>query len=638
MKQGRIRAARPALALFIFWAGLGFAAAETRTVTVRILTDAAFRQDPAWQMKAESCFRAAASEVERIADLRFEVAGHVEWGTPSETLAVETIARDLDNKFSKDRSDILLAVLGVERLGQTFYGYALFQEAIVVLTYPPSAPPPVRTLRHELGHLFGAVHVPLGDSVMNYFVPQFRFDDLNAKAVALGRDRSFNRVEPVFLHETRLMLSEVYGQICRLVETQLEAGLPQAGFKSLVDEKGRIDVSFLDDVYIALAQVRLDEKEYSRVLESCDEALKLNPDNWDTKNLVGIALRRMGRIDEAIAQYKDILKANPDFPRVLYNLGIALAKGGDLPSARAAYERAVQLKPNLAEARNNLGEVMVRLGDIAAAEREIREALKVQPQFPLAMSNLADVLFRTKDFAGAAALAEKAAALDPALPEPWNVLGNIHHQAGRPEEAVAAYEKALALDRRHEKAHYNLGVCLFELGRVDEAELHFVTALDISPSFVEARANYGYCLLRRKRLEDGIREVEEALRQGYVSARAFLNLSLAYVQKGNFVRAAEEARRAVEKDPRLKDAWVQLGNLLLHEGRAKEALDLFLQAAALDPKDGPLVNNLAVCYFRAGQFEKAWVEAQKAQSLGVVLHPDFLAALKAKVERKDGCP
>jgi Flp pilus assembly protein TadD len=292
----------------------------------------------------------------------------------------------------------------------------------------------------------------------------------------------------------------------------------------------------------------------------------------------------------------------------------------------------------LAEARNNLGEVMVRLGDIAAAEREIREALKVQPQFPLAMSNLADVLFRTKDFAGAAALAEKAAALDPALPEPWNVLGNIHHQAGRPEEAVAAYEKALALDRRHEKAHYNLGVCLFELGRVDEAELHFVTALDISPSFVEARANYGYCLLRRKRLEDGIREVEEALRQGYVSARAFLNLSLAYVQKGNFVRAAEEARRAVEKDPRLKDAWVQLGNLLLHEGRAKEALDLFLQAAALDPKDGPLVNNLAVCYFRAGQFEKAWVEAQKAQSLGVVLHPDFLAALKAKVERKDGCP
>ncbi|MBM3311977.1 MAG: hypothetical protein FJY80_10765, partial [Candidatus Aminicenantes bacterium] len=261
MKQGRKGAA---LAAFLAFLGAMFAAAETRIITVKILTDAAFRQDPAWQMKAESCWRAAASEVERIADLRFEIAGHAEWAAPSETLAVETIARDLDNRHFKDRADILLAVLGVERLGQTFYGYALFQEAIVVLTYPPSAPPPVRTLRHELGHLFGAVHVPLGDSVMNYFVPQYRFDDLNAKAVAAGRGRSFNRVEPVFPHEARLKLSDVYGEIGRLVETQLEAGLPQAGFKSLVDEKGRVDVSFLDDVYIALAQVRLDEKEYSR--------------------------------------------------------------------------------------------------------------------------------------------------------------------------------------------------------------------------------------------------------------------------------------------------------------------------------------------------------------------------------------
>jgi len=635
MKQGRKGAASAAFLAFL---GAISAAAETRTLTVKILTDSAFREDPVWQMKVESCLRAAASEIERIADLRFEIAGHEAWASPSETLAIETVARDLDNRFSKDRADVLLAVLGVERIGQTFYGYALFQEGIVILTYPPTGPPPVRTLRHEMGHLFGAVHMPLADSVMNYFVPQSRFDDLNAKAVAAGRTRSFNRVEPVFPHEARLELASVYEEICRFVRAQIEAGMPLAGFKSLADEKGRPDVSFLDDAFIALAQIRLDEKEYSRVLESCDEALKLNPGNWDTQNLVGIALRRMGRIDEAIAQYREILKVNPDFPRVLYNLGIALAKNGDLASAKGAYERAIALKPNLPEARNNLGEVSLRLGDLAAAEREIREALRIQPRFPLAMSNLAEVFFRKKEFGAAADLAAKAGELDPVLPDPWNVLGNIRHQEGRPEEAVAAYEKALSLDRRHEKAHYNLGICLFELGRADEAELHFVTALDIQPAFAEARANYGYCLLRRKRLDEGIREIEEALRLGYASARAFLNLSLAYVQKGDFPRAAEDARKAVERDPRMKEAWAHLGSLLLHDGRAKEALDPFLKAAALDPRDGPLANNIAVCSFRSGDFAKAWEYAQKAQALGVVLHPDFLAALKAKLDRKDGRP
>jgi tetratricopeptide (TPR) repeat protein len=629
---------RGAIAIVLVFVVIGAAAAETRTVTVNILTDSAFRKDPAWQLKAESCLKAAALELERIADLRFEIVGHAEWLSPLETVAVEKIARDLDNRYPKNRADILLAILGVERLGQTFYGYALFQEAIVVLTYPPSAPPPVRTLRHELGHLFGAVHVPVTDSVMNYFVPQSRFDDLNAKAVAAGRDRSFNRIESVFPHDARLALAAVYEEICEAIRTQIETGMPRLGFKALVDEAGRRDLSFLDDVFVALAQVRLDEKEYSRVLESCEEALKLNPGNWDTQNLVGIALRRMGRVDEAIARYKDILKANPDFPRVLYNLGIALAKNGDLASARAAYERAIALKPNFAEAHNNLGEIRLRLGDLGIAESEIREALKIQPRFPLALSNLAEVMFRKKDFGAAADLAGQASALDATLPDPWNVLGNIRHQEGRTDEAIAAYEKALALDRRHEKVHYNLGLCLFETGRADEAELHFATALNIEPAFAEARASYGSCLLKRKRLDEGIREIEEALRLGYGSASAFLNLSTAFVQKGDFGRALAEARRAVERDPALKDAWTQLGSLLLHEEKAGEALEPFLKAAALDPRDGRVANNLAVCLFRAGDFQKAWEYARKAQALGVVLHPDFVAALKAKVGRKSGRP
>ena len=39
---------------------------------------------------------------------------------------------------------------------------------------------------------------------------------------------------------------------------------------------------------------------------------------------------------------------------------------------------------------------------------------------------------------------------------------------------------------------------------------------------------------------------------------------------------------------------------------------------------------------RAGDFRKSWEYAQKAQALGVVLHPDFLTALKGKLEKKKG--
>jgi Flp pilus assembly protein TadD len=602
-----------------------------RTITVKILTDPAFRVDPSWKIKAESCLQAAAAEIERIAALKFEVVAHEEW-TPSDSEAVETLAGDLDNRHPKERADILLAILGAERSGQTYYGYALFKEAIVVLTYPPAAPPPFRTLRHELGHLFGAVHVQAANSVMNYFVPVTRFDEPNAKAVALGARRSFNRVEPVYPRDVRLELADLYEEIIRTMGNA--SAMPLPGIKALVDESGRRDLSFLDDVYVALAQIRLDEKEYGRALETCEEALKLNPDNRDTRNLVGIALRRMGRVDEAIVAYREILDETPEAPRILYNLGIALAKDGDLASARAAYERALSLKPNFAEARNNLGDVFLRLGDREAGEREFRAALAIQADFPSALCNLAEALFLRKDFAQAEELAAKAAALDPALPDPWNVVGNIRQHQGRADEALAAYDKALLIDQRHEKVHYNLGICLFELGRIEDAEAHFVTALGIRPRFAEAHAGFGYCLIKTKRLDEGIREIEEALRLGFPSAKAHFNLSAAFVQKGDLGKAVGQARLAVERDPAFKEAWIHLGGLLLHDGKSNEALGPFLKAADLDPRDGPVANNISVCYFRSGDFAKSWEYALKAQALGVKIHPDFLAALKGKIEKR----
>ena len=117
---------------------------------------------------------------------------------------------------------------------------------------------------------------------------------------------------------------------------------------------------------------------------------------------------------------------------------------------------------------------------------------------------------------------------------------------------------------------------------------------------------------------------------------AYNNLGVAAMKKGAVEEAARAFEKAVELDPKAKDALVNLGSLRTVLGRRKDALALFLQASELDPKDGVLHNNIAVLYFQEGSIQEAWNHTQKALALGAKVDPTFLEALY-KTRRRGPC-
>ena len=62
-----------------------------------------------------------------------------------------------------------------------------------------------------------------------------------------------------------------------------------------------------------------------------------------------------GKLDEAIAAYREAIRLKPDYAEAHSNLGIALAGQGKLDEAIAEYREAIRLKPDYAAAHNNLG-------------------------------------------------------------------------------------------------------------------------------------------------------------------------------------------------------------------------------------------------------------------------------------------
>jgi Flp pilus assembly protein TadD len=69
---------------------------------------------------------------------------------------------------------------------------------------------------------------------------------------------------------------------------------------------------------------------------------------------LGYVLLKLGRFEEAVAEYRKVLSAMPDNPDVLNELGYALAHTGKFDEAIEYFSQALQIDPNNTLARNNL--------------------------------------------------------------------------------------------------------------------------------------------------------------------------------------------------------------------------------------------------------------------------------------------
>ena len=652
---------------FPAWA---FPGLDLRELSILVLADEEFRRDPSWKSRIEDILEPASSHLERTFGLRFAAPEFRDWTSSDALRSVEMLAEDLAANIDKEPFDIVVAFTDQRNLDTRHNGCSLFKEGTIVLERAGNTAEMVRSLNHETGHLFAAAHVEDPGSLMDIFSRGEDFDARNIELIRLNRERSF--------HGTRFPLPKEHWErtaalwreiarsnaIAKRRRTMDVQGVPKSPGAGARERARRRD---LDDVHLLLAQLYIEQERYSEAASECQEALRINPESIEALNFSGIALRRSGRVDEAIEKYLTILGRKPDHSQTLYNLAIAYSKKGALDKAEESYRRAIEARPRFAEALSNLGELYLRLNRESEAESAFRKASAVNPLYPLAYTNLAEVEFRRRDYGKALELAEEALALDPQLPGAHNMRGKIFHKRKDLAGAKEEFRKALLIRPNDEKACYNLGNCYFDEQNLAEAKKMYARAAEIDRHFAEPHQGLGTCWFLENRFDEAIREFRLALQMGLHSESVHLNLSSAYLRKGLLGEAVEEAGKALEInpssasahnnlgmafiqkgaiaeataefsasldcDPENKDALLNLGNLFLSQENLDKALGLYLRALAVDPANAVLHNNIAVIYFRQGEYAQSWTHLQKAEELGLKPHPDFREELRKRIKR-----
>jgi hypothetical protein len=80
-------------------------------------------------------------------------------------------------------------------------------------------------------------------------------------------------------------------------------------------------------------------------LESCDKAIQIRPDFAEACYNRGVALKELGRLDEAVASYEKAIQIRPDYADAYSNRGAALQELGRLGEAAENYRKAISIAP-----------------------------------------------------------------------------------------------------------------------------------------------------------------------------------------------------------------------------------------------------------------------------------------------------
>ena len=342
---------------------------------------------------------------------------------------------------------------------------------------------------------------------------------------------------------------------------------------------------------LGIATVRRNRDYRSEIAMWRDTAAK-QPGNFRAQMNWGLALKRSGRIDEAIERYREALKIKPDYAQAHCNLGAALILNGELEAAVREFSLAVKCDPQLTDAHNNLGAVRAGQGRIDEAIEHYRRALRTNPSAIQARCNLGEALIRKGQYAQALEQFKVALRLRPDVPAVHCGLGSVLVHQGQWDAAARWFRRALRLNPRHAKAHAGLGTVALRTGNALQAREHFVRALRLDGSLPDAYYHLAVALGVRGQYRPAVKALRRALRlrPGDLHIRRALVWLLATcplptVRDGReAVRVAQRARLdELNKDAKLLDA---LAAGYAEQGRFDEAVRKAELAAAVAARRG----------------------------------------------------
>ncbi|WP_158788175.1 tetratricopeptide repeat protein [Granulicella sp. L46] len=262
-----------------------------------------------------------------------------------------------------------------------------------------------------------------------------------------------------------------------------------------------------------------------------------------------------------------------------------LIDAGEFNHAASQLGSFLKNDQNSARAHTMLAYCMLRMDDPKGSLAEYTRSAALARPDSTDLQNVAKDYALLNDIPDADHWMMLAVKMDPKNAEAWYGLGRIRYTQQRFQDAADCFERALVFDPRSAKAENNLGLSYEGLNRTDDAISAYRNAIQWQKD------------------------------SPHPSEQPLLNLGIVLLHQGKLPEAEQLLTQAASIAPRDSNIREQLGHLYLQTNELPKAQSQFEQAIALSPKNPALHFLLGRVYRAEGEDEKAKAEFARSEAL-----------------------
>ncbi len=334
-------------------------------------------------------------------------------------------------------------------------------------------------------------------------------------------------------------------------------------------------------------------------------------------------------VRDQISRIYDEARKRTNDAAAVGKLGMMFHVYGRYELADTCYLRARGLDPRSFRWPYYLAIVETALGKHDRALAHVRDALKIDEGYAPARIRLAQLLLDSGDAEQSAKIYRSVIAQNKHLATAHLGLGQVLAAQSDWPAAIGSYGRACEIAPNYAAAHYGLGMAYRNAGDMAKARQHLqryqalkelkqpsedalmdeVTSLYSGglTRFAQASA-----LFQKGKAHEAIQEFEAALEVNPRLVMAHINLIALYGQLNQPEKAEQHFHAAVELDPGWVESYYNWGFCLLQEGRKTEAAGLFQKALEVNPNYpeahiqlGLTLDELGQCADAAAHYRRA---------------------------------
>ena len=374
-------------------------------------------------------------------------------------------------------------------------------------------------------------------------------DDVAAKEyeAALARMPEDVPEGPIFPIEIRLNLSELYKSLGNNAAAQQQIALAEQQI-SKIQVEGPQKAEFLR----VRASIAMGSNSYDAAQKDLQEAMKLDPNNSNIELQYANLLWVLQKKSESEQIYLAVLKHDPNNRYAYESLGYLMRDEGKTREAEQYFHQMAKLYPNDYVPYLALGDMYTSLDRLDEAELAYEQGYKIAPQSSTIIAGGSNAAIQNHKFQLANAWIHRSTPAmmdDPKIQREWE--RNLFLEGKYRESAQFGYKVLVQRPKDLDGAVY-LAYDLYNLGRYDDTlalASRYEVILPEEPNF--------------------------PLLEGHV-----------HKQQALLDQATDDYGRALHRDPKMVEAYVNRGYVENDLQDAEDALADFDQALKFQPNNG----------------------------------------------------